>query len=82
MSRRALSLLAVSIVVTATVIVSAEHRSRTVNVASDFRQQDESEVRDRDINFYSARVSQDPSSAIDRFALARLLFARSRNTGS
>jgi len=82
MSRRALSLLAVSIVATATVIFSAEHRSRTVDVASDFRQQDESEVRDRDIDFYSARVSQDPSSAIDRFALARLLFARSRNTGS
>jgi tetratricopeptide (TPR) repeat protein len=43
---------------------------------------DESEVRDRDIEFYSRRVEQDPASAGDRFTLAGLLFARSRNTGS
>src|SRR4029078_220829 len=43
---------------------------------------DESEVRDRDIDFYSKRVVEDPESAIDRFTLARLLFARSRTTGS
>ena len=43
---------------------------------------DESEVRDRDIDFYSRRVIEDPESAIDRFTLARLLFARSRTTGS
>ena len=43
---------------------------------------DESEVRDRDIDFYSKRIVEDPESAIDRFTLARLLFARSRVTGS
>lgn len=42
----------------------------------------ESEVRDRDIQFYSKRVADDPSGATDRFTLAGLLFARSRNTGS
>ena len=42
----------------------------------------ESEVRDRDIEFYARRTLEDPSSAIDRFTLARLLFTRSRNTGS
>lgn len=42
----------------------------------------ESEVRDRDIQFYSQRVDEDPSGATDRFTLAGLLFARSRNTGS
>ncbi len=43
---------------------------------------DESEVRDRDIEFYSRRTLEDPSSAADRFTLARLLFTRSRYTGS
>lgn len=43
---------------------------------------EESEVRDRDIDFYSKRVIEDPESAIDRFTLAKLLFARSRTTGS
>jgi len=42
----------------------------------------ESEVRDRDIDFYSGRIVEDPESAIDRFVLAKLLFARSRATGS
>lgn len=43
---------------------------------------DESEVRDRDIDFYSKRIAEDAESAIDRFMLAKLLFARSRVTGS
>lgn len=42
----------------------------------------ESEVRDRDIEFYTQRSVEDPASAIDRFTLAGLLFTRSRNTGS
>jgi tetratricopeptide (TPR) repeat protein len=43
---------------------------------------DESQVRDKDIEFYSRRVEQDPASAGDRLTLAGLLFARSRGTGS
>ncbi len=43
---------------------------------------DESDVRDRDIEFYARRVLEDPSGAGDRFTLAGLLFTRSRNTGS
>jgi tetratricopeptide (TPR) repeat protein len=42
----------------------------------------EGDVRDRDIELYTRRTAEDPSSAIDRFTLARLLFTRSRNTGS
>ncbi|HZJ00862.1 MAG TPA: tetratricopeptide repeat protein [Gemmatimonadaceae bacterium] len=42
----------------------------------------ETEVRDRDIDFYSRRIVEDPESAIDRFVLAKLLFARSRAPGS
>jgi tetratricopeptide (TPR) repeat protein len=42
----------------------------------------ESEVRDRDIELYTRRTLEDPSGATDRFTLARLLFTRSRNTGS
>lgn len=42
----------------------------------------EAEVRDRDIEFYSRRIAEDPSSAIDRLTLARLLFTRSRTNGS
>ena len=43
---------------------------------------DEIAVRDRDIDFYSRRVAEDPSSALDRVALARLLFDRARSTGA
>jgi tetratricopeptide (TPR) repeat protein len=42
----------------------------------------ESEIRDRDIEFYSRRISEDKSSALDKSALASLLFTRSRYTGS
>ncbi|MEP6509304.1 MAG: tetratricopeptide repeat protein [Gemmatimonadales bacterium] len=42
----------------------------------------EVEIRDKDIDFYSRRVTEDPSGATDRFTLAGLLFTRSRTTGS
>jgi tetratricopeptide (TPR) repeat protein len=42
----------------------------------------ENEVRDRDIEFYSKRIVEDPASAVDRVTLAKLYFARSRNSGS
>lgn len=42
----------------------------------------EPEIRDRDILFYTQRVREDPSSAIDRLTLAGLLLSRSRSTGS
>lgn len=42
----------------------------------------EAEVRDKDIEFYARRAAEDTASATDRFSLASLLFARSRNTGS
>ena len=42
----------------------------------------ESDIRDRDIVFYTTRVSEDPGSAIDRLALAGLVYARARSTGS
>ena len=38
----------------------------------------ESEVRDLDIELYDRRIREDPSSALDRFTLARLLFTRAR----
>ncbi|HEY0242411.1 MAG TPA: tetratricopeptide repeat protein [Gemmatimonadaceae bacterium] len=43
---------------------------------------DESTVRDRDIEFYSRRLAEDPASAADRVTLAKLFFTRSRITGS
>ena len=43
---------------------------------------DESTVRDRDIEFYSRRLAEDPASAADRVTLAKLFFTRSRMTGS
>ena len=42
----------------------------------------ESAVRDSDIAFYTRRTNEDSSSAIDRLALAGLLYSRSRSTGS
>jgi len=42
----------------------------------------EAEIRDRDIEFYSKRIGEDKSSALDQAALASLLFTRSRYTGS
>jgi tetratricopeptide (TPR) repeat protein len=43
---------------------------------------DETNVRDRDIEFYSKRILEDPASATDRFTLAGMLFTRARNSGS
>jgi tetratricopeptide (TPR) repeat protein len=43
---------------------------------------DETNVRDRDIEFYSKRILEDPASASDRFTLAGMLFTRARNSGS
>ena len=43
---------------------------------------DESSVRDRDIEFYSRRLVEDPASAADRVTLAKLFFTRSRISGS
>lgn len=42
----------------------------------------EAEIRDRNITFYVQRVKEDSTSAIDRVALAGLLYARARSTGS
>lgn len=42
----------------------------------------EAAIRDRDITFYIQRVKEDSTSAIDRLALAGLLYARARITGS
>ncbi len=42
----------------------------------------EAEARDRDIEFHSRRAVEDPSSAIERYILAQLLFSRARYTGS
>ncbi len=41
----------------------------------------EAEVRDLDIQFYSARVQRDPTGAIDLARLAQLYLRRSRETG-
>ncbi len=43
---------------------------------------EEAGVRDRDIEFYAARLTEDPFSATDRSTLAQLLFARARSGGS
>ena len=42
----------------------------------------ETEIRNRDIAFYTRRTEEDPAGASDRETLARLLFSRSRYTGS
>ena len=51
-------------------------------IAMPATQYDESSVRDRDIEFYSRRLAEDPASAADRVTLAKLFFTRSRITGS
>jgi tetratricopeptide (TPR) repeat protein len=42
----------------------------------------QSDVRDKDIAFYTQRLTDDPNSAIDQLALANLVYARARSTGS
>lgn len=61
---------------------SADHDSAKPLTALSTAPYNESDIRDRDIEFYGRRVLEDPSGASDRFTLAGLLFTRSRNTGS
>ena len=82
MSRRLLSFLAVSVALFGVITVLAKARHKVETVASPVVSYDENEIRDRDIEFYSRRIKEDPSSALDRSSLARLLFARARTTGS
>lgn len=63
-------------------VALGDFRSAKPLVALSTTPYNEAEVRDRDIELYTRRTVEDPSSAIDRFTLARLLFTRSRNTGS
>ena len=42
----------------------------------------ETDIRDRDIEFYTKRIREDKRSAADHVVLAGMLFTRSRNTGS
>jgi tetratricopeptide (TPR) repeat protein len=88
MSRRVLSFSVIAVAAFAVAIGVFARRTTTAHdnavplVLISPARYDESEVRDRDIAFYSQRIDQDPASAVDRFTLARLLFARSRTTGS
>ena len=83
MSRRALGLVVFSVLAG---VALMQRQPREVNgaplVVFPATAYDESEVRDRDIAFYSRRVLEDPSGATDRSVLARLLFTRSRISGS
>jgi tetratricopeptide (TPR) repeat protein len=64
-------------------VLNLVRRDRTPPPAAPFAAKyTEAEVRDRDIEFYSRRLTEDPASAVDRATLAKLFFARSRNTGS
>ena len=56
--------------------------SRTPLVTFSATPMSESAIRDRDISFYTQRVKEDSTSAIDRLALAGLLYARSRSSGA
>jgi tetratricopeptide (TPR) repeat protein len=85
MSRRALKVVVAVIVLT--LGVTAVHFRRDTVIATPLIAMpaipyDESSVRDRDIEFYARRLSEDPESATDRVTLAKLLFTRSRITGS
>lgn len=86
MSRRALKL-SVAVVTLSVGFVTAQHFRRDTAImtpifALPITPYNESEVRDRDIEFYTRRLVEDPSSAVDRATLARLFFTRSRITGS
>lgn len=83
MSRRVLGPVVAAIVLVA-VLLQRQHREIIAKplVVFPATAYSESEVRDRDIELYSRRVAEDPSSAIDRSSLAGLLFTRARNTGS
>jgi tetratricopeptide (TPR) repeat protein len=83
MSRRALGYLVIAVVLVVA-LMQREHREVVGKplIALPTATYDESKVRDRDIELYSRRILEDPSSATDRFTLAGLLFTRSRNTGT
>ena len=81
MSRRVLLSIAAGAALSAG-FAALYYRQQPVTVAESTPVYDEAAVRDRDIEFYSRRLKEDPSSALDRIALARLYFARARNTGS
>jgi tetratricopeptide (TPR) repeat protein len=83
MSRRALGYLVIAMVLVAA-LMQRQHREVAAKplIALPTAAYNESKVRDRDIELYSRRILEDPSSATDRFILAGLLYTRSRNTGS
>ncbi len=83
LTRRALGPAAL-VIALAAVLMQRQHREVIAKplVVFPATAYSESEVRDRDIELYSRRVIEDPSSAIDRSTLAGLLFTRARNTGS
>lgn len=88
MSRRALvASLAAGILVAAVAVIHRQHGNAEAYDAKPLVvlptvRLDEHEVRDLDIAFYAKRLEGDPESATDRYSLAGLLYARSRNTGS
>src|SRR5215216_5069555 len=82
MSRRALSIVVTSVVFVGVVALLERPHRKPTTVELPALSYDENEVRDRDIEFYTRRIQEDPSSALDRAVLARLLFARARTTGS
>jgi hypothetical protein len=59
-----------------------ESRTAVLEATRPIVKYDERTVRDRDIVFFAKRIAEDPENAIDRMVLARLYFARSRNSGS
>lgn len=90
MSRRARSYLVIAGVLAVAALAQHRYRSSTSTeafsakplIALPAERYDENDVRDRDIEFYAKRIVEDPSSALDRSALSRLLFARARTSGS
>ncbi len=78
----------VALAMATTVAIVQHQRSATATISSlplttiSTAPYNEVEIRDKDIDFYSRRVLEDPSGATDRFSLAGLLFTRSRTTGS
>lgn len=86
MSRSALKVVVAGIALTLGIAAVQHFRPDTVIatplIAMPAIPYDESSVRDRDIEFYERRLSEDPESATDRVTLAKLFFTRSRITGS
>ena len=83
MSRRSFSIVIASVALIAAIGVVVQRRgSDAPTHGLPMVQYDEGKVRDRDIEFYSRRIAEDPESALDRSTLARLLFARARTSAS